>query len=419
MASDETERLGRQFRLLLASAASSNLGDGIRYAALPLLAVGLTDDPVLVAGVTAATFLPGVLFGPVGGAVVDRHDRRRLIVWGQLLRGVAVAAFAVLVLLDGSSIWAVYALAAVLGAGEVVVDSASQAAVPALVGPSLLERANARLISAQLVLDDVVGAAVGGILFAVGPALPFLADAVTFLVGGAGAAAIDGPLEPADDPEDAPATEESMWQAVRAGVDHLANDPLLRGMAAAVGLSNLAAVTGGSVLVLLVVDELGASEATFGLVLAVGAVCGALASAGAARLVARVGRRPVLLGACVVDGVGLAVVAGAPNVWVVAAGLGLVTAGIVTFNVPALAVRQEVTPDRLLGRVVSSFRVVGWAGVPLGALLGGVVTDLAGVRTAYLTAAAMLVVVTVLMARAARHLPEGDRDDVGGATATV
>lgn len=395
--------LGRDYWRLLVGSASSNLGDGIRVAALPLLAVTLTDEPLLISGVAAATFLPSVLFGPIGGAMIDRADRRRLMVAGQLSRGVAALLFVALLAGDAGGIWAVYALAIALGLGEVVVDGASQAVIPSLVPRTLLERANARLVSAQLVLDEMAGSALGGLLFAVNPIVPFVLDAATFLVGGAAVSRISRPLPPSTTNPDGGTS--SMRADIIEGFGFLAGHKLLRAMAASVGLMNLAASTGGSVLVILVVDELDAPEATFGLVLAASAVAGFLASLVAERIVARLGRAVTLVGAVAVIAMALLLIALAPNVWAVAAGMALIGFGVAVFNIPGRAVRQEVVPNHLLGRVISSYRVLGFLGVPLGAVLGGVLTDLAGTRAAYIAAASLMAVSVLAMVAAVRHLP--------------
>lgn len=393
---------------MLIGSGLSNLGDGIRLAALPLLAVMVTDEPVLVSGVTAATILPAVLFGPVGGVMIDRYGRRRLLVTGQLVRGIVVALFVALLLADRAGIVSVYVLALLLGVGEVVVDGAAQAAVPQLVRAPLLERANARLIRAQLVLDQMVGAAVGGVLFVAGAALPFAVDSVTFLLGAVAVGRIRQPLSPRDVDEDAatPSGDEARFlDELRDGFRFLRGHDLLLPMAATLGLTNTANTIGVSVLVLLVVDELGAGDATFGLVLAVGAVGGFIASLVAERVAAWIGRGPTLVGAVAVTAAANLGLALAPNVFTVAGTFAAFSFAIVVFNVPGRAVRQQVTPSHLLGRVVTSFRTIGFIGVPIGATAGGLLTDRYGVRSAFVVAAVLLVVGTAAMTRAVRHLP--------------
>lgn len=408
----EHDRLGPDFRRLLTGAAASNLGDGVRLAALPLLAVTLTDEAVLVAAVPAAVMAPAVLLGPLGGVLVDRHPRRLLIVVGQVVRAVAVAVFVAVLAAGAMTIWGVLTLAFVLGAGEVVVDGASSAAVPRLVPTRLLERANARMISAQLVLEQMVGSALGALLFSVRTMLPFVVDGITYVVGAAAASRLRTPLAPDRGP-DVPAGT-SMAQEAREGFSFIRRTPVLAWFAGVVGMTNLALTTGTSVLVLLVVETLAAPEATYGLVLTAAAVGGLIASAVIERVVAAVGRRRVFVVAGVGEVAALLVVGFAPTVVVVAVGLAISSALAVAVNVPGRAVRQEVTPDHLLGRVVSTFRVIGYGGVPLGAAVGGVVTDLAGTRAAFVVAAAIAAVAALALVRTTTHLPATgprDRDD--------
>lgn len=110
----------------------SNLGDGIRLTALPLLAATLTRDPLAVSGVVAATTAPWIFFGPIGGSQVDRTNRKLLMIGGQVVRGLVVAGLAVLVAADAVTMGHLYVTGAVIGLGEILVDTSSQAAIPLL-----------------------------------------------------------------------------------------------------------------------------------------------------------------------------------------------------------------------------------------------------------------------------------------------
>ena len=175
--------LGGDYWRFWAAAASSNLGDGIRLGALPLLALSLTDDARLIGGVLAITTLPWLLFGAIGGVVVDRGNRRTLMVVGQLGRSALLALLVVLILLNQATILWLYVVAFGIGTGEIIVDTASQAAIPQLVEPHQLDRANAHLIAATTGLEQIVGVTLGAVLFTVGTSLPFFVDAATFIVG--------------------------------------------------------------------------------------------------------------------------------------------------------------------------------------------------------------------------------------------
>ncbi len=394
------EPLGGEFRRFLVAAASSNLGDGIRLGALPLLAITLTDDARLVGLVSASTMLPWLLLGPLGGAVVDRGDRRRLMIAGQLGRAVAVSLLVALLATDSATIWWVVIVAFVLGSGEVIVDSSSQAAVPQLVRPDQLDQANSRLITAITVLNDVVGVALGAVLFSLATSLPFVIDAATFVVGAGLLATIRRPLQGGRD------TSTTVRSDIASGMRFLFRHRLLRGMMIAVATSNLAGNTAFGVLVVLVVQELGATEAMFGLLLGLGALGGVLGSLLVARIIERFGRRAVLTSLPVVLIVSYLMNAVAVAPWMVAASFFVASFTVVCFNVPGQSIRQAATPEHLLGRVVASYRMVGMGAAPIGALLGGFVAEAAGVRTANLAAAGIQCVAWVVLVGALRHLDD-------------
>lgn len=400
--------LGRDYWRFWAAAAASNLGDGIRLGALPLLALTLTDDARLISGVVAATTLPWLILGPIGGAVVDRLDRKRLMIVGQLGRGVLVAMLAGLIVTDSVTMVWVYVVAFGLGCGEIIVDSSSQAAIPQLVDPDQLDRANAHLIAAVTVLDQVVGVTVGATLFAIAAEAPFIVDAATFIVGGVLLLTIRRPLQGER------VSESRLRQEIGEGFAFVFRNPLLRGLAGAVALTNLAATSAASVFVILVVDELGASERGFGFVLGVGAVGGILGSLVAGPLVERLGRKRLLSALPAFMVVSFVLTATAPAAWVVAVAYFAISFAIVTFNVPGRSLRQAVTPDHLLGRVVTSFRMVGVGAVPIGAFLGGFITEASDVRVTNFVAAAGMLGAWLWMALALRHMPPEAR--TGGAS---
>lgn len=396
--------MSRDYWLLWSASALSNLGDGIRLGALPLLTASITREPLPVTLVSAITFLPWVVFGVVGGAIVDRHDRRWLTVGGQLGRGVAVSILAVLVVTDHVGLTAIYVVAFVIGVGEVVVDTSSQAAIPMLAPrtPAGLELANARMTAAHLVTNEVIGTPLGAFLFAAAAAAPFGLDAATFLAGALLVSLIRTPLQ-----EVRPERRQRVVDDIRDGFRFLAHHPFLRPMMVVAALLNVAFSAMGSIFVLLVIDVFEAPEFAFGVFIAVGAVGGLLGSLVADRVSSLLGRRGALVASSTI-GVGAECVIGvAPGIGI-ASGLYLVSAfAAIVGNIVGQAVRQEVTPDQLLGRVVASYRMVGVAGIPAGAVLGGVVATVWGIRSVFAVSAVIGAVALVTLLRAIRHLPDG------------
>ncbi|MGH3706405.1 MAG: MFS transporter, partial [Agromyces sp.] len=129
-------RMGTDFRWLLASSWTSNIGDGIALAAAPLLIASMTTSPILVAAGAILQFLPWLVFGLHAGAIADRFDRRRLVMFANGARAVVVAALSVFLLTGHANIAIVLAAAFLYGTAEVFVDTAGSTILPMLVKPA-------------------------------------------------------------------------------------------------------------------------------------------------------------------------------------------------------------------------------------------------------------------------------------------
>jgi MFS family permease len=267
--------LGDGYHKLWTAAAVSNLGDGVFLTALPLLAAALTRDPLQVSIVGAAGWLPWLLVGPVSGALTDRWDRRQVMWTVDAARFAIVGALSVAVLAGWATIPLLAAMAFLLGVGQTLFDSATQSVIPALVGRDAgrLERANGRLFGAQQVSQQLVGPPLGGLLFSLARAAPFLVDAVSFAFSSALIAAIPGRFRP---DRNAAAPRTSLGAEITDGVRWLLGHRLLRAIVVVAGVTNLALTAGGVILVLLAQDELGLGSVGYGLLLAGYAVGGTM-----------------------------------------------------------------------------------------------------------------------------------------------
>jgi MFS family permease len=372
-------RLSTDYWKLWWAATISNLGDGIRLTALPLLMAAITRDPLIVAGATTATTLPWILFSLPAGALVDRWDRKRIMVVGQLARGIAVALLTLAIVTGSEAVWLVYAVGFIIGLGEVFVDSSSQAAIPLLAGDAELEKANSNLLAVEFITNEAVGGPLGAFLFAAMAAIPFGVDSASFLLAALLVSRIRIPLQTAHEE-----ARVSMRSSIVEGLRFVWDNRLLRGLALAVSAANFALGGGGALLVLLALDVLGASEVGYGLMIGFGALGGLVGALSASWLSAVLGRRWAMTGGALVLAVGQLGLGLAPNIAVGVAGLFIGTFGVSVFSVVGRSLRQAVSPDRILGRVVTSFRLIGFGALPLGAALAGVLAAATSVRVPYL-----------------------------------
>ncbi|KID32208.1 protein of unknown function (DUF894) [Prauserella sp. Am3] len=401
-------RTRRGLPLLLGANAAANLGDGIAKVAFPLLAATVTRDPVLIAGLSAAQFLPWLLLAVLAGALLDRVDRRKAIVLANTARAAAIGGMAVLVLTGSASIWMVYVGALVVGVAEVVADSAANVLVPSVVDRSGLSSASSKLQATEIVGQTFAGGPLGSLTFAVFAAFPFLLTSASFAVGAALMVALAGSFRP-----ERPASDERPNATLRTDlVDGMrwlfANPTMWRLVIAAGGLA-LTSELAQAQLVLYALEDLELTEAAFGVFGLVGGVGGLAGAAVASRLVDRFRGRYVLAGGMGTSGVAFLAMGVSGNPVVSAVLFGVFAAAVVVANVLFATVRYRLVPEELLGRVLGVWRTVVWGMLPVGALLGGWLTTLLGTTSATFAFSgacqvALAVVALVAAASLARRL---------------
>ena len=185
---------------LWASSAASNLADGVFWIAFPLLAVRLTDSPVLIAGVAVVGRLPWLVFVLFAGALADRLDRRRTMVSVALLRTLISLGIGLAVITGTDTLAMLYIAAFALGIGETLFDTAAQSVMPSIVERDQLSKANGRLYAAELTMNQFVGPPLGGILAAVSIALAFVGSAVAFAFAAVALTLLTGTFKAASHP---------------------------------------------------------------------------------------------------------------------------------------------------------------------------------------------------------------------------
>jgi MFS family permease len=172
-------RLRTPFARYWLSGFLADFGDGVRLAAFPLLAAQFTRSPAAVAAVTAVQSLPWLVMRAGLGVLVDRSDRRRLMVTVDVARAAIIAGLAAAILMHSAGLVLIYLTAFITGVGSALRDTAAVACVPRLVDSADLDRANARVIAGWIVGNELAGPAAGGWLFGLAVVLPFAVNAGT------------------------------------------------------------------------------------------------------------------------------------------------------------------------------------------------------------------------------------------------
>ena len=355
------------------------MGSQVTYLALPWLVLQLTHSPFQLGVVGALEFVPFLLFGLFVGVYADRWDRRIILLIADLIRFVVLASVPLAVLVNVLTLGQLYLVAFIAGTARVWFEVAHYSLIPALVSPARVVEANSSLEVTEGV-SALVGPSLGGVLIRVfGAANALLADALSFLLAAAAWLSL-GPRRP-----DLPA--EVGWRAqLLAGLGWLRHQRvILENVLSAVVLNIVyAAIT--AVFVYYAQHELHFDAARTGLVLGLAGI-GPIAFAALAPVLRRRFRLgQLMIAELLVTGpvLGLLDVAplvpALPALFLVAVSLGLAFGVAVLGRVVIRSYIQATVPPPLLARVNAAIRVVAWAGAPVGAFIGGTLTQLIGIR---------------------------------------
>ena len=362
----------------------SQFGDEITGIALPFLAITILGADAFEMGVLGVVrFLPWILFTLPAGVWVDRIRRRPILIGADVARALLLATIPIGFLGGWLTIWQVYVVSFLAGTLEVFFDIAYQSYLPSIVERDELVEGNSKLELSRAA-SSVIGPTVAGFLIqAVQAPIAIFFDALSYL-GGVLFIALIRRGEPAPPPHDpADGKRPSMWQEARAGLGYVASSPYLRNIAACTGTLNLFGNIGGVLLLLYVVEELGLSAGTIGLILAIGNIGVLLGALTGGRLAKAFGIGPTIVATAALSGVALVFIPLAPRddpFWFLVIGgvIGGFTA--VAYNVNQVGLRQAITPDRMMGRMNATMRLIVWGTIPIGALIGGFLGGMIGLQ---------------------------------------
>lgn len=353
----------REFVLFQTGQFLSSAGSSSTGIAYPLLVLAVTHSPAKAGVVSFARLIPYVLFGLVGGLAADRWNRKRLMIAADAVRALAIGGLAAMILLHRVAFWQIVVAAFVEGTGFVFFTTAQGGALRALVSRRQLPAA----AGAQRARESAVvlaGPPLGGALFGLGRALPFIGDAASYLLSTISMLAMRTPFQEERDPDPS-----SLRSQLAEGFRFLWGQPFIRTVAFLFAIGNFALP--GLLLVIVVAGKRhGLSGGEIGLLMAVfGAflLLGALLSP----LFRRVFSMRTIIFIELWTWLGSALFLVWPSVYVLTAGILPQAVAMPVTDSVVIGYRIAVTPDRLLGRVESVRSSIARLIAPLGPLVAG------------------------------------------------
>lgn len=391
MATEPSPSLWRHpdFLKLWVGQAVSQIGSQISFLALPLVAtLALNATPLQMGLLTAASSLPALLVGLHAGVFVDRHRRRPVLIAGDIGRALVLGCVPLAWLSGHLSLALLYAVALVAGTLTLFFNVAYQALLPTLVPRDRLTDANGKL-ELSATAAQIAGPSLAGWLVRLLTApLAVTLDALSYLLS----ALLLSRLRTREPQPAASARKRPIRSDIGTGLCVVVRDPLLRALVGGRGLLELFNAVLEAAFVLYVVRALGVGPALLGVNFSVGSVGFLVGALLPVRVSRRAGFGPATAGGLALVGFSDLLVPLAGGSLLVVVPL-LVAAqfffglGLTVFNVNQVSLRQAVVPDHLRGRTGATVRVLATGLVPLGALAGGVLGELLGLRTTLILAA--------------------------------
>jgi MFS family permease len=408
---DQTEQAGgrggslwrdRNFSVFWAAQTLSVAGDSFALIAVPLLILEVTGSVAQMGLLTGVSGAASVAAGVFAGVLVDRYDRRTLLIACDLVRMVLYALIP-LAWLTGPRVWLLYAVLPLAAAVGMVFQVTYVSTVRGLVGEERVTEANGRLF-ATAAAAGVLGPMLAGVVAGrFGPTAAIAINAVSFGVSAAGVWLVRLARH-----VPAPRTDEPRWRELLAGAVFLWRHPVLRVLTVLLSFFIFLTLGLTDIVIYRLKHDLGQPDLVVGGVLGVAAVGTMTGSLLVARVRKAAGFGPAWIGAQTVGGLAIVGLGFAGSVWAVAAAMAVYLACVSVAGICSMSLRQQVTPDHLLGRVTSAFWTIHFSLGPVGAAALGWGAASFGTTPVFVFAGGccLLLAATALLTPVRRRRPE-------------
>lgn len=371
-------------RLIVLITMITNLADGVIKISLPILATKLTYSPIEISSVALCLTLPWLLISLHVGVLVDRVDRRLLLVLANLIRVMGVATLFIIYVSDSMKIIWLYPIAFILGCAEVLAATSETAIVPMAVKKIKLQSTNAWVAGSETVCNEFIGPPLGGFLLATGVWLALGFSTAAYLLAVICVLLLCGVFSVPNRQKTLTVTAE-----IKTGILFIWHNQTLRTMTLLVGVMACCWSAWLAIIVLYAVSPgpMGLSESSYGFLISALGAGGIFGAAVTPSLNKLIGHRRVMFGDIVGTSTMLLAPALTVNPYLV--GLSSFAGGMggVMWVINARFLAQCVVPSEMLGRFYTAYRLVSWGLLPVGAGLAGIIAEFISLQAVFLSGA--------------------------------
>ncbi len=368
----------RDYMLLWSGQVVSTMGNGVSFLALPLLILAITNSPFATGIASALYSLPYLLFSLPVGALMDRWDRKWVMIVADVVRAVNIATIPFAMFFGVLTVWQLCVTSFIEGTAFVFFNLAETAALPRVVDKRQLPAAVAQNEAAMGVVG-LLGPSLGGFLYqSVGRIFPFIFDTISYAASVISLFFVGTSFQG----ERKAAQQHNLGAEIKEGLRWMWTHKLIRDLALIVSGINFFFASTYLIVILLVQQRFGASPAEIGLIITIGSVGAIGGSVIGGTIQRRFSFGAVVAGGMWVEAIFFPLVLFAPNIFVVGLINLVMTMAIPVFNIVQGSYRMALIPDHLQGRVTSAVRLIAWGTPPLGAALSGLLLQQFGTTVA-------------------------------------
>jgi MFS family permease len=379
------------FKRLWTANIFTNLADGLGKTAFPLLAITLTRDPLLISIIGALAMLPWLLFAIPIGAIVDNVDKRKALATTNSIRMLIAAILALLITTEQVTIFWLYLVTFVVGICEVFADTTSQSLIPAIVKNKELEKANSRMEMTFTIFQDFIGAPIGGLLYAVAIAAPFIANSLGFLI--AALLCLSMPLPFLINKKEF--TENPGFiKDIKFGINYLFTHKQLLRIVLITTTIGFCWAFASSTMILYLVEDLNLNPKKYGFLLTFNGLIVLLGALAAPKTAKLIGRGLALALAISISSITILAQGLVTNIWLFLIPNAINAFWLPHWNILLMSTYQRLIPQELYGRIHGTRRTLVWGMMPIASFLGGLMAK-SDLRTPWLIGGTLATVVSI------------------------
>ncbi|MDX8367073.1 MFS transporter [Cytobacillus sp. IB215665] len=380
----------KDFLLIWFGSMISNFGMQMYIITIPLLIYDISQSALAMSTMRAIEFFPNIFIGMIVGVFVDRFNRKKMMAWTSFIQVASMTGIILLLMTNQLAIWHLYILGFILSSAGYTFGNANHSVLPQIVTKEQLTSANAQMSFVNTFIQMIGPGLAGAALLVFSYTSTLMVYMVCLFI-------LHICVQFISLPADNRATKQhnSMLRDIKEGIDELFFNKTLLTPTITILFVNFAASLVTGVLIFYVKDQLGATSAQVGLMFSISAIGGLLGAAIINHIRKQFGRGNIFTFCLLIDACAMGVLIVAPTWWAIGISLAIRTFAITMSNIVYFTIRQEFTPNHLLGRVSGTSSMLMKLTLPLGLFIAGLWAEWFSVRILFVFSTLIILIMFI------------------------